>query len=407
MRPIRPWFRGAGATASRRCRYLVVSHVMTTGGAHALTRHLARVGNDVALIEFPLDDFSDMQPRLTVVDRDGAVLRVREQKLRLAPPLSYVRDVLVLFWWGTRLPRTSMIIALDNLNTIGALILRSLGRTDTVVFYTIDVVPNRFANRVLNRIYKVAERIAAQKADVVWLLTEEMHVERQRIWPTVSFAPTIVVPQGCEYHGPGPQRDTLTIGFIGHIVPHVGLQAAVSAMKLITGPLPEARLLVVGDGPYLETLRQLALREGVEDAIQWYGYVPDHAGALDLLATCSIGIAPYRRQIDRWTRFADPGKIRAYLSCGLAVVATDVPPVAREIITRNCGVICGQTSQDLAEAILGLVENPSRLAAYRKNALKLGLEYDWSAIFGRALSETDRVVAEASPRGYHRGPHGG
>ena len=104
------------------------------------------------------------------------------------------------------------------------------------------------------------------------------------------------------------------------------LTTLVRAMALVTERLPEAKLVVVGDGPRRTGLQELASELGVDDSVQFLG-------AMD------------RRDVfismDRCDVFAVSSTYEGFciaaveaMGCGLPVVASDIP-VLREVIAEG------------------------------------------------------------------------
>ncbi|MFF8392632.1 glycosyltransferase family 4 protein [Streptomyces sp. NPDC016172] len=61
------------------------------------------------------------------------------------------------------------------------------------------------------------------------------------------------------------------------LVPRKGQDTLIRALAWIRRAVPDAMLLLVGDGPYAPVLRQLALTEGVVDSVVFAGGHPHHA----------------------------------------------------------------------------------------------------------------------------------
>jgi glycosyltransferase involved in cell wall biosynthesis len=51
-----------------------------------------------------------------------------------------------------------------------------------------------------------------------------------------------------------------------------------------------------------------------------------------------IGLAPYNLT-SKWTYYASPMKVGDYIACGIPVLMSDVPEVAREVNEKGLGVV--------------------------------------------------------------------
>jgi glycosyltransferase involved in cell wall biosynthesis len=110
--------------------------------------------------------------------------------------------------------------------------------------------------------------------------------------------------------GPGPP----VIGTIARLGEQKGLDDLLRA----AAQLPDARVVVVGDGPLRAKLSELADALGVVDRVTWAGWVDDPAS---LLATFDVFVLPSRFE-------GLPLVILEAMLAGVPVVATDVGSVA-------------------------------------------------------------------------------
>ena len=89
-----------------------------------------------------------------------------------------------------------------------------------------------------------------------------------------------------ERHGLG---DSPVVTCVSRVVERKGQDTLVKILPSLQERVPGAKLLIVGGGPYLDNLRELAKSSGVEDAVVFAGQVPDdelaeHFAAGDVFA---------------------------------------------------------------------------------------------------------------------------
>ena len=121
--------------------------------------------------------------------------------------------------------------------------------------------------------------------------------------------------------------------------------------------------------------------------VEFHGFVPDHRELEKILSYCAVGVAPYVPDPKSFKWYADPGKPKQYMACGLPVVTTDVTPISREIAARKAGVVVEYDTQALADAIVHLLLDDKEHAEMRENAIGFASEYDWDEVFERALKQ--------------------
>ncbi len=112
----------------------------------------------------------------------------------------------------------------------------------------------------------------------------------------------------------------LVLGFTGFVRDWHGLEQVIELVAE-SGARYDLNFLLVGDGPALVLLRQLATRLGVTDRVTFAGLVPreaipDYVGAFD------IAMQP------RVVPYASPLKLFEYMALGRAIIAPATPNIA-------------------------------------------------------------------------------
>jgi glycosyltransferase involved in cell wall biosynthesis len=305
--------------------------------------------------------------------------------------LRFAADLGRTMAWARAAAPFDLFIAGDNLLALAGLWLRRRAQARRVILYSIDFVERRFANPALNRAYHAVDRAAARRVDVVWNVSPEI-TEARRRRDGAGGAPAIVVPLGAHFDriprlAPGAPVSP-TIAFLGHILEKQGLQLMIEALPQVRRAVPQASLLVLGDGPYLPRLRAQARAAGLEQAVEFAGFVPDHRLIESRLCGCALAVAPYVPDPSSFSRFADPGKVKTYLACGLPVLVTDVPAVARLVEQRGAGRLVPYDATALATAAIDLLQHQPELTKARAAAAALGAEFSWDRVFARAFQES-------------------
>lgn len=79
----------------------------------------------------------------------------------------------------------------------------------------------------------------------------------------------------------------IVLGVIGKLVEERGFQDVLRTFRIFQVRHPDSRLLLIGHGPYEDSLRQLAADLGIADRIVWTGYtdddLPGHHRTMDAL----------------------------------------------------------------------------------------------------------------------------
>ena len=133
-----------------------------------------------------------------------------------------------------------------------------------------------------------------------------------------------------------PDPKTTTLLYAGGINRHRGLQYVIRGMKFLTGSRKPVRLQILGSGSYLETLKQLATKEGVNDHVQFLGW-KNYQEMQYYFGKSDICLIPHLKSPH--TDSTIPHKLFQYMYAGKPVVASDCSPIKRIVEETNSGLI--------------------------------------------------------------------
>jgi phosphatidyl-myo-inositol dimannoside synthase len=171
---------------------------------------------------------------------------------------------------------------------------------------------------------------------------------------------------------------------VSRLVPRKGQDSLIRAWPAVRAATPDARLLLVGDGPYRDELRRLAAELGVSGSVTFTGGVP----AADLpgyYAASDVFAMPCRT---RRAGLDVEGLGIVYLeasAAGLPVIGGDSGGAPDAILDGETGyVVPGRSVPVLAERITALLADPARARAMGQRGLAwVEQEWDWSRVAGR------------------------
>ncbi|MFT3853909.1 MAG: glycosyltransferase [Ilumatobacteraceae bacterium] len=130
--------------------------------------------------------------------------------------------------------------------------------------------------------------------------------------------------------------------------------------------------------------------------VTFHGFLTDFADVQRVLADACVAVAPYEVSDDSFTRFADPGKLKAYLAAGLPILLTDVPPNAAELAEAGAAELLGPSPDDFARAISAMLDDEARWRRRHEAALAWRRRFDWAALFDAGLPDVGIVPSGRS-----------
>lgn len=184
----------------------------------------------------------------------------------------------------------------------------------------------------------------------------------------------------------------LVLGYVGRLAPEKGLRDLITAAGTVLDRVPQARLLVIGDGPSRGKLEAMARALPSRDRIRFLGRVPhsriaEHQAALDLFMTGSkMEVQPLS--------FAEA------FATGTPIIAYDVPGnndmiedgVTGRLVAPEAG------AAGLAAAAIEVLESPEVLAQWSASARAYSRRYDQPQVVQSMLQVYERATERARGR---------
>ena len=155
---------------------------------------------------------------------------------------------------------------------------------------------------------------------------------------------------------------------------------------------PNLRLVLLGDGPQADSLRQLAEELGVGERVVFLGKVPFHEvpnylKAADLFAFASV------------TETQGLVTLEA-MAAGLPVVAVDGAGTKDILQDGKQGFLTQNDPQDLANGIIRMVENPGLLSKFKSAALRTSRAYDNMRLARKMLKVYEQAMEDKKAEQY-------
>jgi glycosyltransferase involved in cell wall biosynthesis len=368
---------------------IVANGLLMDGPAQALRDYLVARDARVLTILHPLTPEEGHGHVVTDHSRGGVVAE-RTVRLPVGPPASYAVDPFVPL-----LPASVDVwFGFNPLACARGIAARKQRRARSAVLWSVDFTPDRFgAKSPLTKLYDRVDRFCCRRADArVELSDAALRARNERHGLAgEDAAPAHVVPMGAWLDRvPTTAADGVArrrIVFLGHLVEGKGAELVVEAVRILSARGEEITADLVGGGPQEDAIRSTVAELGLGDRIRIHGFLPDHREVERILAESSVALAPYAPAPETHTRWADPGKLKAYLAAGLPILLTDVPPNARELEREAGASVVAYDPKAIADAVAATIADADEWRRRRDAALAYARRFDWNVLLGDALSE--------------------
>jgi glycosyltransferase involved in cell wall biosynthesis len=148
-------------------------------------------------------------------------------------------------------------------------------------------------------------------------------------------------------------EDSIVIGHIGLFYRWDRLDVLIEVVNSIRGQHPNVKVLLVGDGPEMDNLKQTAFRLGMEREVIFSGPVPrdDVPAYIDAMDICVLPDSNV---------FGSPIALFEFMAMGKPCVVPDIGPIRDVIDDHATGIMFPRGDHSaFGESLLRLVEDPA------------------------------------------------
>lgn len=319
-----------------KSQVLIVSHFLLnpiendSAASSAIRNHLLSKVKKVVQIEQPFTQSPDkFSHKLEFVS--GKLTSEIDKEIIKSPMwVAYLLHPLIAFYQVIRtLTKYDLAVACENLSCLALIPLRKFGLISKLVYYSVDYVPERFGNKLVNSTYHFLDRLACYNSDINWVVSKEQISGRFKNGVSKSkSAPFRVVPIGYRLSEinvlPVKKIKYFNLIFAGSVRQTAGPQLIIEALPKIIKKFPKSKITFAGGGEYIKDIKEMARKLGVLKHLEFLGYVDKHSDMVSAVTNKSIGLAPYVWDPKSISMTSDPAKIKIYLCCGLPVITTKI-----------------------------------------------------------------------------------
>ncbi len=246
-----------------------------------------------------------------------------------------------------------------------------------VVFRSIDILHRLVRYPVLRPATKVFEKNIYSKVDAILAITPNhvryvisMGAPKSKVKLLLFPIDRSIFHESNECselrHKWGFNDKDQIIVFIGTLFEFSGLDEFIHQFPQITGQIPQAKLLIVGDGPQRLKLKQIIAELGLEKQVIMTGLQP-YSTMPQYISLATVCINPFLNT--EATKDIFPGKIIQYLACGKATIATPLLGITALLPRGSDEITYTDNAEEMAREVIDLLKSPERRHRLEQAAL--------------------------------------
>jgi 1,2-diacylglycerol 3-alpha-glucosyltransferase len=360
------------------------------GAIGLLKRGFEEQGHEAYIFAPAFDDYRDTEERIY---RYPALDLTREVKYPVAVPFS------------PRIQKTLDLMALDLIHCHHPFVLGPVGhkaaqRKRIPTVYTFHTQYEQYSHYIplpLNVVNWISRRKIRNFCQSVAQITTPAESARELLIHYGVTNPVTVIPNPTllatgagdggairARYGLEGQKVLITIGRIA-AEKNLGLLLQ-SYRYILSRTAPGSiRLMIVGDGPELENLKQTSMAMGLQDRVVFTGLVapadvPQYLAAADLFVMTSLSEVKPLSQLEA-------------LAAGVPLISVKAPGANDTIIDDVNGRLVPDDPAEIGEAVLRILADETNLLRFRKAALRTAERYSHSKIAAEYLELFERTIA--------------
>lgn len=226
------------------------------------------------------------------------------------------------------------------------------------------------------------------------------HAIHQRLLDYGVTAPMHLLPTGVpveQFDGIGRHafrerygiaQDRPVALYVGRVAHEKNIEFLLDMIDLARVSMPEILLLITGEGPALNALRKVATERGLNNHVQFLGYLDRRTELPDCYAAADVFVFASRTETQGLV-------LLEAMAAGLPVVALGIMGTI-DILGAHRGALVPQDDPaDFAGVMLDLLRNPDLLARLAREGREYANEWSDRGLAERMAALYRRVVQEA------------
>jgi glycosyltransferase involved in cell wall biosynthesis len=350
--------------------------------------------NTVVTVSHPLNKQSEQISELWFYDQGRLIRRITITRKKFSV-ISFLWD----FYYTRRLLKNVKLefdyVFAFNLLTTAQVLSKRICESPVLISWYVDFVP--FKTRgffkypliILNLF--VSKKISARIEN-----NSKAAQERAKFDSNKSIFKSYIVPIGVPKKSFCERTSALSrpakMVFLGTLNSRNGIDKLLDILIELGKMDFSFKLDVIGTGEMFNKLNQHVVDFDLSQKVKIHGYLPDGPEIDNLLFNASVGLAPYSNEVDGFTQFADPLKIKRYMAAGLAVIMSDVPATSA-LMTQFGGAVClpsSASASNWAREICRILSDEAELKIRQSQASDYSVNFQNEIILDQLFKQLQK-----------------
>ncbi len=219
---------------------------------------------------------------------------------------------------------------------------------------------------------KVVERMTTHLTDKMIAVSERTKKDLERIGVRKEIK---IITSGIDFgkiDKVGASGEESDVIFAGRLIKEKNVDVLIKAVELVKKKILDVKCMIIGEGPEKNELVKLAYDLGLENNIEFKGFLEDHSEVISYMKSSKVFVLPS-------TREGFGIVVLEANACGLPVItANHKMNAACDFITNGeNGFICGLSEVEVAEGIFKWLESRKEMEG---KCIENAKGYNWDRI---------------------------
>ena len=287
---------------------------------------------------------------------------------------------------------------MPNFIVFGALIPKIFG--GKVILDVHDTMPEAYATKfdlpldhVLVKMLRFEEHVSAAFADHI-ITTNDLHKEALVEHGIPANKISIIMNMGNDdiFH---PQFSAITsaglvLAYHGTVAERLGLDLILDAIRLARSEYPQLQFILIGDGDYMPTVRNLIEEYHLNDIVSLEGWVPVEELPRYLSKT-QVGIIGNRLSTETKKNWMLPVKMLEYAAMEIPTIAPALRVIMHYFDNDSAFYYIPDDAEDMARCIIDIYRHPEKIQVAKSHLRNFNRQYNWGVMESRYLNIIDNL----------------